>query len=637
MRTLAAVVTLQTNSGGTVTLETTVIRGSTGSAGFEILVDEGPQDTLRADGRGAASGGDAEQVPVASSSAATRNQHGDPTIPLVSPEGSVSGSGNTFVPGGAGGAGAGRAPPPRRTYVRETTGYSASEARPPQQPIVVHEKAKAVKLTKFKGLDHTMSVTTWLKTVRAEVRRQAVSMRVQRRDDQLYHESGGRVLEWLSAHNYPETTYVQFEKMRRKATKDGVRMLTKGQADATGYTPLTARVVTAKKMGRREHVKRYEYQSCSGYQGCCRGQRATSSSRASARSPSTDRVVIADSAVEDERKGITGAVDRVLGVRRFRFKTPYGRDMTVAALVVEGSPGEFLLGEHWMMRNGVEIDFTACGMKWYDGDNKKIVLFSCTTNRQLDDDGTVQVRLVKAAKVVTSTGSRLELAVPTPEGTTGLCMPAHRVEPHLLLAPTLITVWDGKVSAPVMNLVGQTTKLASKKPWGLGTDDRRHAGARHVRGADECDGAAVVGRPEREGRTTKQQEELDMGDMNDDDKELLLMLLWRYPKPLEPREDRIKARASSLWVQRLRIQEGKDEGVIPPLRSQDIGNPGDRWALDVAGPLPTTTDGNRYVVAAVDYATRCAVAAVVPCHTAVDTAKFIVEKLILVYGPMPRS
>ncbi|KAG3191256.1 hypothetical protein PC128_g10998 [Phytophthora cactorum] len=420
MRTLAAVVTLQTNSGGTVTLETTVIRGSTGRAGFEILEDEGPQDTLRADGRGAASGGDAEQVSVASSSTGTRNQHGDPTIPLVSPEGSVSGLGNTFGPGGAGGAGAGRTPPPRRTYVRGTTGYSVVEARPPQQPIVVHEKAKAVKLTKFKGLDHTMSVTMWLKTVRAE--------------------SGRRVLEWLSAHNYSETTYVRLEKTRRKATKDGVRMLTKGQADATGYTPLMARVVTAKKLGRREHVKRYEYQSCSGYQGCCRGQRATSSSRASTRSPSTDRVVIADSAVEDERKGFKGAVDRVLGVRRFRFKTPYGRDMTVAALVVEGAPDEFLLGEHWMMRNGVKIDFTACGMKWYDGDDKKIVPFSCTTNRQLDDDGTVQVRLVKAAKVVTSMGRRLELAVPTPEGTTGLCMPAHRVEPHLLLAPTLITV-----------------------------------------------------------------------------------------------------------------------------------------------------------------------------------------------------
>ncbi|KAG3191257.1 hypothetical protein PC128_g10999 [Phytophthora cactorum] len=87
-----------------------------------------------------------------------------------------------------------------------------------------------------------------------------------------------------------------------------------------------------------------------------------------------------------------------------------------------------------------------------------------------------------------------------------------------------------------MNLVVQTTKLASKKPWDLGTDDRRHAGARRVRGADECNGAAVVGRPEREGRSTEQQEELDMGDMNDDDKELLLMVLRRYPKQLERRE-----------------------------------------------------------------------------------------------------
>ncbi|KAG3113130.1 hypothetical protein PI125_g7613 [Phytophthora idaei] len=238
MRTLAAVVTLQTNSGGTVTLETTVIRGSTGSAGFEILVDEGPQDTLRADGRGAASGGDAEQVPVASSSAATRNQHGDPTIPLVSPEGSVSGSGNTFVPGGAGGAGAGRAPPPRRTYVRETTGYSASEARPPQQPIVVHEKAKAVKLTKFKGLDHTMSVTTWLKTVRAEVRRQAVSMRVQRRDDQLYHEVAsqvkGEAKRWFAT--VVESVSPEEEKINTLAACSARNAFWKGISSATGVT-----------------------------------------------------------------------------------------------------------------------------------------------------------------------------------------------------------------------------------------------------------------------------------------------------------------------------------------------------------------------------------------------------------------
>ncbi|KAG6616214.1 Retrovirus Polyprotein [Phytophthora cinnamomi] len=57
----------------------------------------------------------------------------------------------------------------------------------PQQ-IVVRERPKSLKLTKFKGLDDTMPVTMWLKTVRAEVRRQAVAMGVQWTDAQLYHE-----------------------------------------------------------------------------------------------------------------------------------------------------------------------------------------------------------------------------------------------------------------------------------------------------------------------------------------------------------------------------------------------------------------------------------------------------------------
>ncbi|KAE8980713.1 hypothetical protein PF005_g23417 [Phytophthora fragariae] len=69
--------------------------------------------------------------------------------------------------------------------------------------------------------------------------------------------------------------------------------------------------------------------------------------------------------------------------------------------------------------------------------------------------------------------------------------------------------------------------------------------------------------------------------------------------------------------------------VIPPLQSQGAGDAGDRWALDVADPVPVTDKDNRYVVAAVDYATRYAVVAVVP-----DIANFIVEKLVMVYGTM---
>ncbi|OWY91067.1 Cyclic AMP-dependent protein kinase, partial [Phytophthora megakarya] len=91
------------------------------------------------------------------------------------------------------------------------------------------------------------------------------------------------------------------------------------------------------------------------------------------------------------------------------------------------------------------------------------------------------------------------------------------------------------------------------------------------------------------------------------------------------------------WVQACRdcgTRKTKAKEVIPPLRSQGVGAVGDRWAIDVAGPLPVTANGNRYVVAAVDYATRYAVVATVADHTASAIAKFIVEKLVLIYGPM---
>ncbi|OWY90540.1 hypothetical protein PHMEG_00041289, partial [Phytophthora megakarya] len=56
------------------------------------------------------------------------------------------------------------------------------------QQIVFREKPKSLKLTKFKGLDDSMPVTMWLKTVRAEVRRQAVTSGVVWQEKQLYHE-----------------------------------------------------------------------------------------------------------------------------------------------------------------------------------------------------------------------------------------------------------------------------------------------------------------------------------------------------------------------------------------------------------------------------------------------------------------
>ncbi|KAG6613185.1 Enzymatic Polyprotein [Phytophthora cinnamomi] len=91
------------------------------------------------------------------------------------------------------------------------------------------------------------------------------------------------------------------------------------------------------------------------------------------------------------------------------------------------------------------------------------------------------------------------------------------------------------------------------------------------------------------------------------------------------------------WVHSCRdcsTRKTQPTAVIPPLRSQGIGAVGDRWALDVARPLPLTQDGNRYVIDAVDYASRNAVAVATPSHTAEYIAKFVAERLVLVYGPM---
>ncbi|KAG6614971.1 RNA-dependent DNA polymerase [Phytophthora cinnamomi] len=115
--------------------------------------------------------------------------------------------------------------------------------------------------------------------------------------------------------------------------------------------------------------------------------------------------------------------------------------MEVDALIVEGATEEFLLGEDWMLRKGVKIDFISCEMKWYEDDTKKIVPFQC------------------------SSGSR-QPGVAAAEGTVGLFVPARRVEPHLFLAPTLSTVRGGKVVVPVMNIEGKSVRLPRREALG---------------------------------------------------------------------------------------------------------------------------------------------------------------------------
>ncbi|KAE8904474.1 hypothetical protein PF007_g25363 [Phytophthora fragariae] len=72
--------------------------------------------------------------------------------------------------------------------------------------------------------------------------------------------------------------------------------------------------------------------------------------------------------------------------------------------------------------------------------------------------------------------------------------------------------------------------------------------------------------------------------------------------------------------------------VIPPLRSLRGGDVGDRWALDVAGPFPVADGGERYVIAALEYVARYAVAKCVTRHTAENVAVFLVEDVVLKFG-----
>ncbi|GMF47499.1 unnamed protein product [Phytophthora fragariaefolia] len=178
------------DGGGTVTLEADEIR----VAGDTPLGGQGGTDnedtprneaapgsnerpgTLRATTAGTtestsgrAPGGDDERT--SAERATSPGAHGDV-------DGRMSGNG-TEEPG----TGRGQTPP--REPARPST---TQRDWTPQQPIVVREKAMALKITNLKCLDDTMPVPMWLRTVRAEVRRQAVTLGVQWRDDQLYHE-----------------------------------------------------------------------------------------------------------------------------------------------------------------------------------------------------------------------------------------------------------------------------------------------------------------------------------------------------------------------------------------------------------------------------------------------------------------
>ena len=69
-----------------------------------------------------------------------------------------------------------------------------------------------------------------------------------------------------------------------------------------------------------------------------------------------------------------------------------------------------------------------------------------------------------------------------------------------------------------------------------------------------------------------------------------------------------------------------------PLHPIAVGQPFDRVGIDYVGPLPRTTQGNRYIIVATEYLTKWVEAAAVPDCTAKTTAQFIYQDIICRHG-----
>jgi len=69
-----------------------------------------------------------------------------------------------------------------------------------------------------------------------------------------------------------------------------------------------------------------------------------------------------------------------------------------------------------------------------------------------------------------------------------------------------------------------------------------------------------------------------------------------------------------------------------PLHPIKIGQPFDRIGIDLVGPLPETSAGNRYIIVATEYLTKWPEAKAIPSKHAEVIAPFIYEEIICRHG-----
>jgi len=68
------------------------------------------------------------------------------------------------------------------------------------------------------------------------------------------------------------------------------------------------------------------------------------------------------------------------------------------------------------------------------------------------------------------------------------------------------------------------------------------------------------------------------------------------------------------------------------LQNMCVGAPWEKVAIDITGPHPQSTKGNKFMITLLDHFTKYAFAFPVRSHDAITVAKYLVERVFLIYG-----
>ena len=79
-------------------------------------------------------------------------------------------------------------------------------------------------------------------------------------------------------------------------------------------------------------------------------------------------------------------------------------------------------------------------------------------------------------------------------------------------------------------------------------------------------------------------------------------------------------------------KKGPSHVLRAPLQIHNVGAPMERIAVDITGPLPVSTSGNRYIVVAMDYFTKWPEAYPVPNQEAATVARVLVDDFFCRFG-----